>query len=148
MYFVDVAEQGKSNTNTSSDINYNCLTSYFLLQTVEANKSRYTKRDMKNNESARTLMNKLGHPYQEDFEHYLRSNLIRNSKRTVDIFEPEVHSLQGKTVKRKRNHVPTFIPVEISEQLEKSYTKRYSMRRIFLRKWKYIFPYNYKENEV
>ena len=73
-------------------------------------------------------MKKLGHPSQQDFEHYLRGNLIRNcpltvddAKRVVDIFGPGVHSLQGKTVKRKRDHVSTFIPIEILEQLEKSY---------------------------
>ena len=37
------------------------------------------------------------------------------------MFGSEVLSLQGKTVKRKRDNLPTFIPVEMPEQLEKSY---------------------------
>ena len=64
-------------------------------------------------------MKQLGHPLQQDFEQYLRGNLIRNcplttdnAKRALDIFGPDVQSLQGKNVKRKEDNVPTFIPIE------------------------------------
>ena len=120
LYFYDVADQGKN--ITSSDINYNYLTSYSLLQTVEANKIKYTKREVKSAESARKLMKQLGHPSQQYFEQYLRGNLIRNCplsvdniKRASDIFGPEVQSLQGKMVKRKGDHLPTCIPIEMPE---------------------------------
>ena len=42
LYLIDVAEQDK--TNTSSDIDYSYLPSYSLLQIVEANKRKYTKK--------------------------------------------------------------------------------------------------------
>ena len=62
LIFFDVLEQGK--TNPSSEINYNYLPLYSFLQTVDANKSKCIKRDVKNAESARTFMKQLGHTSQ------------------------------------------------------------------------------------
>ena len=99
IYYVDVTEQGKQ-SNTSSDINYNYYPSFSLIQTIEDNKSKYTKRKVRNAERARALMRKLGSPSQHDFEHYLKEKFIRNCsltvldvKRTVKTFGPEVYSL-------------------------------------------------------
>lgn len=47
LYYFDVAEQGKQ-SNISSDINYNYLSSFSLIQTVEENKNINKKKKVKN----------------------------------------------------------------------------------------------------
>ena len=100
LYYFDVSKHTHT-SNFSSDSNYNYLPSFSLVQTVEDNKEKYTKREVKNAERARGLRRRIGPPSQQDFEHYLSENFIRNcpltvadAKRAVDIFGPEVYSLQ------------------------------------------------------
>ena len=127
LYFFDLTEQ-KNNTNTTSDINYTYLPSYSLFQTAEDNKSSFTKREVSDVAKVRVLMQKLGPPSQVDFEHYLWFNLIRDwpltvhdARCTLHIWGPELHLLGGKTVKTRGRHVPTLIPIDLPENLVKSY---------------------------
>ena len=58
----------------------------------------------------------------------MSENFIRNfpltvadAKRAVDIFGPEVYSLQEKTVKKKGRHVQTFAPIEVGLNIVNGY---------------------------
>ena len=99
-----------------------------MIQIVEDNKSKYTKREVRNAERARSLMRKLGPPSQQDFEHYLKENFIRNcpltvfdAKRAVKIFWSEVYSLKGKMARRQGQHVPTFNPIRVEPSILNEY---------------------------
>ena len=76
LYYFDVAEHGGSggggysNTVTSknsSNNSYNYFPYLSLVQTVAANEDRYTRREVRDAERARSLRMKLGPPSERDF---------------------------------------------------------------------------------
>jgi hypothetical protein len=76
------------------------------------------------------LHRKIGRPSQAQFEVILRNNLIRNCPVTVDdarrpiiIYGTDRASVQGKTVKKKGAHVPTFSAVKIPALIVKDHEK-------------------------
>ena len=113
----DVNSHVKS--NTSSEIVYIYLSSYSHIKTVEENR---------NAEVGLMLYRKIGYQSQEDFEHYLESNFIRNctitvnnAKSSVAIFGPNLDSLGGKIVKSNGQHMSTFLPITIPSYIMDNY---------------------------
>ena len=83
-----------------------------LVNTVEENKSKYTKRDYQRALAARRLQNTIGHKSTRDFLHIVKENLLKNCPITTedimateDILRPDLGSLRGKTVRRGGKHV-------------------------------------------
>ena len=74
------------------------------------------------------MIRKIGPPSQQNFEHYLKENFIINcpltiadAKRAVETYGPEVYSLQGKTVKKRGKHAPTFAPISTDPDVLNNY---------------------------
>ena len=74
-----------------------------LVNTVEENKSKYTKRDYQRALAARRLQNTIGYKSTKDFLHIVKENLLKNGSVTKedsmaaeDILGTNVDSLRGK----------------------------------------------------
>jgi hypothetical protein len=83
-----------------------------LVNTVEENKSKYTKRDYQRALAARRLQNTIGHKSTRDFLHIVKENLLKNCLVTTedimaaeDILGTNVQSLRGKQVRRDGKHI-------------------------------------------
>ena len=117
-----------ASTNSVSNPSSQSFAGYLFVQTVSQNKARFHRREIEGADRAVVLHRKIGRPSQAQFEVILRNNLIRNCPVTVDdarraiiIYGTDRASLQGKTVKAKGEHVPTFSAVEIPAPIVKDH---------------------------
>ena len=94
--------------------------SFAQVDTVQALKTNFTRREIEGAERARTLFRALGMPSYAKFIHTLEHNHIRNCpvtsadvRRALHIYGPEVAVLKGKAVRKTPSHVPptTIIPL-------------------------------------
>jgi len=83
-----------------------------LVNTVAANKSRYTERAYGQATLAHKLQQMIGYPSTQDFMKLVEGNMIPNCPishadiiTTEDIFGPSVDILKGKTVRQGEEHV-------------------------------------------
>lgn len=79
-----------------------------LIQTVEENELKYSKRDVERAEAARDLKNKLGNPSTKDLVSMIKSGGILNCPvtihdvyRAIRIWGPDLASIKGKTTRRR-----------------------------------------------
>ena len=94
-----------------------------LLNTVEENKSLYTKGQIQRADAARKLYRVIGHPSIRDYKNIIQTNQIKNCPITIEdiniceqIYGPDVATLKGKTVRTKPKPVVRDY-VEIPRQL-------------------------------
>jgi Reverse transcriptase (RNA-dependent DNA polymerase) len=95
LFYVDVATEGS-----------------LFVNTVAANKSRYTRRELARADLARRLQGTIGRPSTKDFLNIVNKHLLTNCPITAadiiaaeEIYGPDLGSLKGKTVRRKVDHV-------------------------------------------
>ena len=100
------------------------ITGVNLLNTVEENKTYYSKAQVKRAELARATLFKIGLPSVRDFKHLIRYNLINNCPVTLKdvdlaerIFGPSIANLKGKTTRTRPTPVRQDI-VSIPEALK------------------------------
>ena len=97
-----------------------------LRSTIEKNKSNYTSRDYNQAKLARKLQVLIGRPEIKDFIRYLDNSNIPNcpiSREDAiaahDIFGKDIGGLQGKTTRKKTQHIrqqTIGLPVEIKSK--------------------------------
>jgi hypothetical protein len=102
LYYFDTAAP-KTPNSTTFDVN-----TYLFLNTVEQNKQAYTQREIEGADRARELYKKIGRPSKKEFTDILQNNLIQNcpvtpddAKEALQIYGPDVATLQGKTLVKK-----------------------------------------------
>lgn len=96
---------------------------FYLIHTVEQNKSLYTERQVKQVDVARRLYAMIGRPSPRDFEDIARLNIIPGCPTTINdinisnkIFGHDIGALKGKTTRRKPRQVRSdvvFVPPEL-----------------------------------
>ena len=103
LYAFDTAQP----SSTSEQVN-NGQPATVAIQTVAEQKSRYTRRDVRNAERARELQDMLGRPTSRSLIQMIKMNSLPNCPVTVDdviaaddIFGPNLGSLKGKTTRLK-----------------------------------------------
>ena len=96
------------------------VNSYSFIQTVEENKSHFTRREIEGADKARRLYRLLGRPNWNKFLRALNNNRIRNcpvtaadAKRAMFIYGREVAKIKGITTRQKPDHVPDLVPIPI-----------------------------------
>jgi hypothetical protein len=107
--------------NQGAHTNTTVKTSLTLVQTVQENKSHFTKREIAAADQARSLYRMLGRPSQQKFEDILSKNIILNCPVTVDdakraliIYGPDIATLKGKTNRgQPATRIPDFTAVPI-----------------------------------
>jgi hypothetical protein len=104
--------------------------STILVNTVEANKAKYTISDYKRAEKARTIQRRIGKPNTKRYIYLANNNRIHNCDVTgqdimnaEDIFGPEVRALQGKTVRKASDIVRSGGLVPIPATIMDHYRK-------------------------
>ena len=87
-----------------------------FMTTVDDNKSKFTKRDIKMAELARSIQDKIGRPSLRAYINIIKNNLLPNIPISINdvlnaerIFGPNLGSIKGKTVRSKPS------PVKIAE---------------------------------
>ena len=97
LYYLDAAAE-RARSETAATV---------LVNTVDDNKTRYTKAEFDRAKLARELQTKIGRPTTRNFIKYVTNNLLPNcpvTKRDIeaaeDIFGPDVGRLKGMTVRR------------------------------------------------
>ena len=108
LYYYDVAKYRNAN-NVS-------VTDYSFITTVDGNKAKYQRREIEAADTALEVHARLNRPSQQQFEHILTSNQLRNCpvtvedvRRAFDIYGPDVATVKGKTVKKKNLPAPTTL---------------------------------------
>ena len=98
-----------------------------MLNTVEENKSLYTKRQVARADEARKLYGIVGYPSMKDFKHIIQTNQIKNCPVTIEdikisekIYGPSVYAIKGKSV-RKKPKVVVNDYIEIPRELIKAH---------------------------
>lgn len=83
-----------------------------MVSTVDQNKQKYTRREVRHAQKARSLLAINGRPSEQKQKHILRNGQLRNcdvSEQDVTnarhIFGPDIGSMKGKTTRRKEGHV-------------------------------------------
>jgi Reverse transcriptase (RNA-dependent DNA polymerase)/Zinc knuckle len=109
LYYTDMATEGS-----------------IFVNTVAANKSRYTRRELARADLARRLQGMIGRPSTKDYLNIVNKNLLTNCPITAadimaaeEIYGPDLGSLKGKTVRHKVDHVDaevTNVPCSIMER--------------------------------
>jgi hypothetical protein len=102
---------------------------------VAANRQRFTTREIKAADQARSLYRILARPSEAVFCALLDDNQILNcpvtsndAKRALLIYGPDVATLKGKTVKKQNRAVPNYQPVAIPAPI----IAQYQSPRIFV----------------
>jgi hypothetical protein len=130
LYYFDTAAPTTPNS-TSFDVNV-----YSFLHTVEQNKQAYTRREIEGADRARELYKKIRRPSGKEFTDILQNNnLIRkcpvtrdDAKRALQIYGPDVATLQGKTVKKQNSGIPNYQAVQIPAPI----IAQYNSARLFV----------------
>ena len=85
---------------------------HLFLTTVDDNKTKFTKRDVKLAELARSIQNRIGRPSLRAYTNIIKNNLLPNIPISVKdilnaerIFGPNLGSIKGKTVRTKPNSI-------------------------------------------
>ena len=101
------------------------ISAYSYLTLVKANKSDFTKRQLKRADIARDFRRKIGYPGYRKYFKLLEIQYFRNCPLTVDdakralhIYGPDVESLKGKTVRNTPNAIEDMTRVDIPETLK------------------------------
>lgn len=97
-----------------------------LLTTVEENLSRYTKRQVKDAEAARDLMERLGHPTADTMIRMIKTGSITNCpvtehdvQRALDIWGPALAVVKGRTTKSKPDTVKSeYTPEPVQDKYQ------------------------------
>ena len=86
--------------------------SHVFLTTVDDNKTKFTKRDVKLAELARSIQNRIGRPSLRAYLNIIKNNLLPNTPISITdvlnaerIFGPSLGSIKGKTVRTKPNAI-------------------------------------------
>lgn len=96
------------------------VTNYSFLSLVNQNRSNFNRRDLLAIDRARNLYRSLGMPGYSTFLHLIQNNLIRNNPVTVTdvqrclfVCGPDTASLQGRSVRRRPEPIPTvgYVPL-------------------------------------
>lgn len=94
-----------------------------LLQTVEHNKSLYSKRQVAKADRAKALYYNIGTPSMEDFKHLIKMGSIQNCPVVLEdvqlmekIYGKDIPTLKGKTVRKKPQPVVSDY-VEVPKEL-------------------------------
>lgn len=89
-------------TNDCSDH----VTAYSMVSTVAAQKTLFSRRDIRNADTARTLYRMIGRPSEAEFQRILTHGLIRNcpvtpldAKRALTSYGPDIAVLKGHTTR-------------------------------------------------
>jgi hypothetical protein len=114
LYYYDT-KQEQTNLSSNDD------TDYLFLNTVADNKKNYTQREIEGADRAQKLYIKIERPSSEqEFLDILKNNLIRNcpvtpddARRAVNIYGPNLATLQGKTVKKQNSATPNHQAIQI-----------------------------------
>ena len=117
MYF-----EKNNNDKTKSSVTNNTL-----VQTVEANMSHYSRREIEWVEKVREQQAILGHSLQQHLIHLLSNNLLRNypvtvanTKLVVHIYGTDIASVKGKMTKQhKGSTLSSFNPTPIHDHISK-----------------------------
>ena len=117
LYYYDADNNNSKNNKHSNAMVTNA---YLFLNTVKANKLKYTQIEIDGADRARALYRKLGHPSEYFLQHILRNNFVRNcpvtvddAKRAINIYGPEITTIRGKTTKQQNSAVPNYQPTLI-----------------------------------
>ena len=94
------------------------ISAYSLLNTVEENKSFYTRREIEGAERAREQQGQIGWPSDQEYYEIVRDNLIRNSKATLDDIQRAKHIFGGTAVNLLKGK-STYRPVKLHEPIER-----------------------------
>jgi hypothetical protein len=121
LYLYDASTPTDTVDNHSND----SVVAYSCLQTVTANKAKFTTRQVKAADAARKLYRLLGRPGYNRFLTALKDNHILNCPITVDdarraeiIYGKDIAFLKGKTTASPaKDHVPDYIPVSLPPEL-------------------------------
>jgi hypothetical protein len=120
LYYYDT---GNSLDNTKSALSYSHPSptpSFSFLETVQSNKSYFTRREIEGANAARAFYRKLGRPSESQFHHALKHNQFHNcpitaddARRALKIYGPDISTLKGKTTRSKGQHIPSVSHVDI-----------------------------------
>ena len=95
-----------------------------FLQTVEDNKTGFSKRAIQRASKAKELYGIVQYPSIRDFKEMLRHNMIKNCPVKVEdvdtmlsIYGPNIHALKGKTVRKKSPKVSNPDYIKIPDEL-------------------------------
>ena len=115
LYVHDVGKINDSDVKSKSLVN-----PYSFITTVVDRKNEFTKRQIKNADTAKELYTKLQRPSRDQFLKLLNHNLIRDcpitsedANRAEYIYGADVGSLKGKTTRTKPSAIPSkdLIPI-------------------------------------
>ena len=114
LYYYDTSDSNSSNHSNAMPVT---PYSTSFVQTVTANKSLYSRRDIQGADRARELQQQLGWPSDNAFARIINDNLIHNSAVTIQDVQRALHIygtatplLQGKMVRAS----PTSVDVHTS----------------------------------
>jgi acetolactate synthase regulatory subunit len=105
----------------------NHVSAYTLISTVKKQKAMFSPREVRDADHARALYCKLGRPSEEEFQHILSGNLLRNcpvsvhdAKRALTIYGPDIATIKGSTTRSNAaTRIATFeavpLPASIRE---------------------------------
>ena len=120
LYYFDAASFFKHNHSNSTVNPYPPIAHHTFVETVAANKTLFTPREISNADRARRLYRHLGRPSEAQFQQILKQNFLHDcpvtpddAKRALVIYGPDIATLKGKTTHQTQPHVPTYTRVTI-----------------------------------
>ena len=97
---------------------------YSFLNSVEENKSKYSKRQVADADRAKLLYQHLGMPGYRRFFQALNNNHLRNcpvkpedAKRAIDIYGPDLAHIKGKNTRPRAGRIDTFELVPLPQEI-------------------------------
>ena len=118
-------ESGLYLLSSKNNLTNQKISAYSFLNLVKANKSDFTKRQLKRADLARDFRRKIGYPGYRKYFMLLETNYFRNCPLTVDdakralhIYGPDVESLKGKTVRKTPKAIEDMTRVNLPETLK------------------------------
>ena len=118
-------ESGIYFLSSSNNFNKQKVSVYSYITLVKANKSNFTRRQLRKADMAREFREKIGYPGNRKSFKLLEINYFRNfplpiedAKRSLHKHGPDVEILKGKTVKRRTDVIQDMTRVGILETLK------------------------------